>query len=236
MLLNQNHSKSSAHYFLFFLVCFNVSACTKPAKKDYQVISTSETEQNVTKVIVLPKVISKDSTIEIAREIRNESKTQKPLTCTFYQAGMTSEIAWAVVSYPIEPSKENGKDKDGKSVEYTLVVHGFKSIDDLMALKSTGHNPNDLIKAVPDVFAKVKYEIYRVNGSSNTGLLVTLYPSGRTADTKLKITRVGSKTTCIVDGPHAVGGFILEKDNMGIFYKDEGRIDRRIYFDTFEKN
>lgn len=214
-------------------ICFNiilVSCGSSDKKKGYKVHSTKEYDNQTVNTVLLLNVISKDSTIEIARQIREESKSTNGFVCNFYQPGMELTFAWASVTYAFEASECNSKDRKGTGVKYELVLPDFKSVDELRALKADRFNRKNLIKEVPDIYAKVKYEIYQTDGKKDQGVFVTLYPSGGQKEVNFKIKQVDGIMKYIFDAPNVEGGFILEEHYMTVLEQESSTGGRSINY------
>lgn len=110
--------------FTFGLIFMVLTKCSdsKTQTIAYTIFESDSTTRQITFRIQIKDRISKDSLIEIARQLKTERRWQEKLVCFFYI--IPSKIAtWASVGYlPHCTNCETDKDIDENSVQYTLLA------------------------------------------------------------------------------------------------------------------
>ena len=213
-----------------FLISCNVSG----KKNGYLIHSSKEDGSKMVSKIVVIKVISPDSTIEIARKLRAEKKWKGEFVCYFYTTGLDlNSAAWVGVTYKTDSLGANKKDKDGTPVQFEVIMPGIVSREDLLALTTGKFDRKNLIREIPDVMAKVKYEVYSVPGKSDKANFVILRPDGSSKVIDLEIKNENNIKKYVFRAPNIEGAFTLEDTYMTFFESENSSSGRTI--DYLEK-
>lgn len=211
----------------FFLIGCNVSG----QKNGYLVHSSKEYGNKMVSKIVVPKVIPADSTIEIARSLRAEKKWKGEFVCYFYTTGLDlNSVAWIGVSYKTDSLAANTKDKDGIPVQFEEIMPGIVSREGLLALRTDKFDRKNLIREIPDIMAKVKYEVYSIPGKSDKAIFVTLRPDGSLKVIDLEIKNENNIKKYIFRAPNIEGAFLLEDTHMTFFERENSSIGTAISY------
>ncbi|WP_207535702.1 hypothetical protein [Desertivirga arenae] len=206
--------KAPLFLYLLVLLQFNLTHCTK-GSQDYLVVHKDEGPHGTVLKLVLQNVIGKDSLIEIARQIRQETEKKENFVVYYYLPGMNDAICWTAVTYAKDSTDCNAKDRSNVCVEYEEVIPGIKTRNELRALKSKEYNKSQILKEVPDMFAKVKYEIYRPDPRTGEGRFIVVRPDGTTRSLMYKYKEDGMwKRNTFISPANAEGAFELDEAGM----------------------
>lgn len=211
----------------FFLISCNVS----DQKRGYTVHSSNEYGDKMVNKIAVLRAIPADSTIEIARSLRAEKKWKGEFVCYFYSTGLdVNSVAWVEVTYKADLSEANTKDKDGIPVKFEEIIPGIVWIEDLNALKTDKFDRKNLIREIPDILAKVKYEVYSIPGVSDKAIFVKIKPNGSVKVSDLKIRNENNIKKYVFTGPNIEGAFILDDTQMTLFDNENSSSGRTISY------
>lgn len=132
--------------------CSNNSS--SPTQIPHTIFDRDSSAEQLTLRIVIPKRMSKDSLIEISRQLKEERHWKGDLVCSFYIKVPFKGTPWATTTYSSNfPEYGNSKDKEDNAIDFKQIGISQSLADSLSLLKSDTLSENkQLASFIHDAF------------------------------------------------------------------------------------